>query len=96
MDGVFLEIVSESFTEDDFQQYQLPMSFYKGNEGFKMIFFKEEQYFNYVNELENLSNVFLYQYWMTKSMVLVDKNKFIIKVLTTMSAARLKKYKCLE
>lgn len=94
MNEVFLEIEPAMFNASDFEKYQLPMFFDKGNSSFKMIFITEEEFCKYLAELEIECNHFLSQYWIAKSQDLIEKNKFIIKVMTAMAIAKSKKENC--
>ncbi|MVN22274.1 hypothetical protein [Mucilaginibacter arboris] len=96
MNEVFLEIVPARFTAADFEKHQLPMPVSNTNDVFKMIFFTEADYCKYLKELETTNTIFLSQYWIVKTQDLIDKNRFIIAVLTTLTIAKSKKYSCLN
>lgn len=91
-DNVFLEIVPLRFTKDDFTLHKLPIPFCKNDDAFKMIFFTEEDYFKYLKYLEDEFNLFLSQYWIVKSKGLIEKNRFIIKVITSLKTEYSKKH----
>lgn len=90
MNEFFLKIVSAKISKSDFEKYQLPIPESNSNDSFEMIFYTEADFFRYLSELENESSVFLSQYWMVKTQELIDKNKFIIMVLTAMTVERSK------
>jgi len=94
MEEVFLEIIPANFTVADFEKHQLPIpNDCAESSDFKLTFFTEDDYYKYFADIEKESNTFLSQYWMMKSQDLIDKNIFIIKVLTVLAVEKLKKHK---
>ena len=68
------------------------MPMYKEDNGFSMLFLTEDDYCKYLKDLENESNIFLSEYWMVKTKELIDKNRFIIRVITVLNNAQSQKY----
>jgi len=91
MNKVFLEIVPVNITTADFIDHNLSMPMYKEDNGFSMFFLTEDDYCKYLKDLENESNIFLSEYWMVKTKELIDKNRFIIRVITVLNNARSQK-----
>lgn len=96
MNEVFLEIVTAKFTATDFEKHQLQMPIQQGCSDSKIIFFNEAAYNTYIKELEKECDNLLSQYWLIKSSELIDKNRFIIKVLTVIRQEYSKKFHCLN
>ena len=94
MDEVFLEVAPARFTAADFARNHLSMSFCRFNNGFQLIFYTEDDYCKYLSELETESSNLLSQYWEVKTQDLIERNRFIIAVITTLTVAKSKKYSC--
>ncbi|MGI4020501.1 MAG: hypothetical protein ACRYFA_03275 [Janthinobacterium lividum] len=95
MNEVFLEIVTVKFIAADFAKHQLLMPAHQHSSDLKMIFLSETDYNIYLKELEKECDYLLSKYWLIKSSDLIDKNKFVIKVLTVLKQEHSKKFHCL-
>ncbi|RYE36960.1 MAG: hypothetical protein EOP42_01420 [Sphingobacteriaceae bacterium] len=91
MCNIFLEINADKLTLDNLKDCHLPVPVYK-NETSAIVFYTEEAYCDYLNEIEKASTRFLAEYWMFKTPELIIKNRNIIRVLTILQEARAKKY----
>lgn len=91
MSDYFLEIDVDKLTLTFLKDYQLPLPVYK-NEATRIIFNTEEEYCNYLKQIEKTTTDLLSEYWIRKTPELIAKNRIIIRVLTVLNEARAKKY----
>lgn len=92
MDQVFLEVAPARFNASDFAKHHLSMPDCNFNDGFQIVFNTEDDYYNYLNELEAEISNLLSQYWIVKTEDLIERNKFVIAVITALTVAKFKKY----
>ena len=94
MNEVFLEIVTAKFTAADFEKHQLLMPANQNGSDLKLVFFDQANFNSYLNELEKECDNLLSQYWLTKSSEMIEKNKFVISVITVLKRGYLSKFHC--
>ncbi|RYY07792.1 MAG: hypothetical protein EOP43_02165 [Sphingobacteriaceae bacterium] len=94
MNEVFLEIVTAKFTAADFERHKLLLPAYQDSSNLRLVFFNETDYNTYLKELETECDMLLSRYWLSKNLELIDKNKFVIKVLTVLKQEYSKKNHC--
>ncbi|RYE35817.1 MAG: hypothetical protein EOP42_05615 [Sphingobacteriaceae bacterium] len=90
MNDFFLEIDLDKLTLTKLEEYQLPFPVFK-NDSLKLIFNTEEEYCDYLNQIEKTTTALLSEYWVLKTPELIVKNRVIIKVLTVLHEAKAKK-----
>jgi hypothetical protein len=88
MTNAFLEISPAKFTVSDLEKYNLPIPASTAKEDSKLIFSTEDEYRQYLNGLEDECNNYLSKYWVIKTPELINKSRFIIKVLAVLTSAR--------
>ena len=92
MSEVFLKIDADKLTLANLKDNQMPMPVFNQNEITGIIFYTENEYCDYLKEIEKASTKYLSEYWLSKTPQLIEKNRYIIKVLTILQDARAKKY----
>ncbi len=92
MNEVFLEIAVNKYMFTSLQEYQLPVPVFVENETSTIIFDTEDDYCKCFKEIEKVSTNYLSEYWLLKTPELIEKNRCIIRVLTILHEARVKKY----
>jgi hypothetical protein len=88
MTNTFLEVLPAKFSVSDFEKYNLPRPASTDKADLKLVFSTEAEYRQYLNGLEDECNDYLSKYWVIKTPELINKSRFIIKVLTALTRAR--------
>lgn len=88
MNEVFLEIDARKLMLDGLKEHQLPLPALTTDIADRIVFYTEDEYCDYLKEMEKASTKFLAEYWLVKSPQLILKNRYIVKVLTILNEAR--------
>ncbi|RYE36619.1 MAG: hypothetical protein EOP42_02695 [Sphingobacteriaceae bacterium] len=88
MNEVFLEIDTRKLLLASLKEHQLPLPAQIAEYTDRIIFYTEDDYCNYLKEMEKASTKFLAEYWLVKSKQLIEKNRYIVKVLTILNEAK--------
>ncbi len=88
MTNVFLEIETSKLMLATIKEHQLPLPALIAETSAHLVFYTEEEYCNYLKEMEKASTKFLAEYWLIKSPQLIEKNRFIVKMLTILNEAK--------
>ncbi|WP_419800994.1 hypothetical protein [Mucilaginibacter sp.] len=91
MGEVFLEIDASKLILANLKEHELPLPVFIAEDNNNIFFLTEEEYCDYLKEIEKISTKVLAEYWLIKTPKLIEKNRFIVKVLTVLQSARANK-----